>query len=299
MDAGPGSSRLEEVWNAQRGPALALARGMLRDPAEAEDVVQEAFDRLTRIDLDEVQDVRAWLAVVVRRRCLDRIKSARARREVPHGDAEVGAGSALHGGSAPDPADRATLDDEVQRALALVLDRLTPAERTAFLLHDVFGFGFPEVAEIVGRTPAACRQLASRARRSIGQDAPRGLPRPAAAHALVVERFVAACTGGDLGELIAVLDPDVAGVAVLLGHGPIVTATGRIDVASRLLSIFGPDSGRSLLPVPLEGAPGLVAVERGVVVAVVRLEVVDGRVHHIDSYVQPPSSRRGATRASG
>src|SRR5215471_11794770 len=159
--------RFEALWRQDRPRMLGFARRTLGDAAEAEDVVQEAFGRLARVDLDELDDVQGWLAVVVRRLCLDRIRSARFRHEaVILGSLPDGVIS-LPPELAPDPADRITLDDQVQIALAVVLDRLSPAERTAFVLHDIFGFPYAAVGEVVGRSTAACRQLASRARRAI------------------------------------------------------------------------------------------------------------------------------------
>ena len=153
---------------------------------------------------------------------------------------------------AADPADRVTLDDQVQLALAVVLDRLSPAERTAFVLHDVFGFPFAAVGEIVGRTPAACRQLASRARRAIrevGPETRRRPPRPTSRTSSTapwrsVHRRV---RGGDISALMEVLDPDVVGEATLFGFGPLPTSVGRPVIAQRLLGLFGPgtESGSS------------------------------------------------------
>lgn len=132
------------------------------------------------------------------------------------------------------PADRATLDDEIQLALAMVLDRLTPAERTAFVLHDVFGFPFEAVGAIVGRTDAACRQLASRARRSIRAGDVGGYGDvEITRQRILTERFIAACAGGDITELMAVLDPDVVGVATLEGHGPFLRLEGRSAVTAK------------------------------------------------------------------
>src|SRR5213595_2385467 len=159
--------RFDAAWREDRGRMLGLARRMLGDAAEAEDVVQEAFGRLARVDLDELEDVHGWLAVVVRRLCLDRIRSARVRHESTTLGSLPDGVISLPPELAADPADRITLDDQVQLALAVVLDRLSPAERTAFVLHDIFGFPYAAVGEIVGRSTAACRQLASRARRAI------------------------------------------------------------------------------------------------------------------------------------
>jgi RNA polymerase sigma-70 factor (ECF subfamily) len=190
---------------------------------------------------------------------------------------------------AGDPADRVTLDDQVQLALAVVLDRLTPAERTAFVLHDVFGFSFETVAEIVGRTPAACRQLASRARRSVrADDGPRPDHPDVVRHRIVAERFIAACAGGDIGELMSLLDPDVAGEATLVGRGPLVTVVGRPEVAQRLLGLFGPATDTLLVPFPLEQGPGVIAFVHGRLAALVRLDLEAGVVDHISSFVFPP-----------
>jgi len=143
--------RFDAVWRADRGRMIALARRMLGDSAEAEDVVQEAFGRLARVDLDEIDDVQGWLAVVVRRLCLDRIRSARFRHESVTLSSLPDGVIVLPPELAADPADRITLDDQVQVALAVLLDRLSPAERTAFVLHDIFGFPYAAVGEIVGR----------------------------------------------------------------------------------------------------------------------------------------------------
>src|SRR3954465_12341720 len=161
------SAEFRAAWRANRRFVQQLATRTLGDAVEAEDVVQETFDRLARVDPAELDDVRGWLAVVARRLGLERIRSAYARRESVTGAPMADLGTNLHRTDSVDPADRVTLDDEIQVALAVVLDRLTPAERTAFVLPDLFGFSFAAVGEIVGRTPAACRQLASRARRSV------------------------------------------------------------------------------------------------------------------------------------
>jgi RNA polymerase sigma-70 factor (ECF subfamily) len=280
----------DEVWRRDHDYLGGLAGRMLGDRAGAEDVVQEAFGRLAGVELDELDDVRGWLAVVVRRLCLDRLRSAQRRRESAAGDAFPEGSEPLQGARAVDPADRVTLDDQVQLALAVVLDRLTPAERTAFVLHDVFGFSFETVAEIVGRTPAACRQLASRARRSVqADDEPARADPDVLRHRIVAERFIAACAGGDIAELMTLLDPDIAGDATLVGRGPLVTLTGRPDVAQRLLGLFGPTTDTMLLPFPLERGPGFIAFVHGRLAALVRLDLEAGLVHHISSFVFPPT----------
>jgi RNA polymerase sigma-70 factor, ECF subfamily len=174
-----------------------------------------------------------------------------------------------------------------------VLDALSPAERTAFVLHDVFGFPFDAVAAIVGRTPTAVRQLASRARRSVRRDAGRDVLAGAVSpqHDLVVERFIAACEGGDIAALVAVLDPDIDGHAELIGGGTLVDAAGRPHVAQRLIGLFGPGSDAVLVPVSVEGEPAVVAYVRGQVAALVRLEEKNGVIHHLRAFVLPPASR--------
>ena len=274
----------EETWEAERPYLLRVAQRVLGGRDGAEDVVQEALGRLVRADLETITDVRGWLTVVVRNISIDRVRSAHSRHESTGDDALITAA----GGA--DPADRVTLDDQVQRALAVVLDRLSPPERTAFVLHDIFGFSFAEVAQIVGRTPAACRQLASRARRSIRTES---LPLeavsvvvPSASTSIVTERFIAACEGGDLSELMAVLDPDVAGLATVLERGPFVEAVGREMVSTRLLQLFGPSSERRMLPIRIEDREGVLVIDRGRVRSVIVLELVDDRIHHIESYVK-------------
>lgn len=274
-----------EVWAEQHDRLVARATRMLGDAAAAEDVVQEAFRRLSATPMDEIDDVGGWLAVVVRRLCLTRMRTAYARHEA------VGIEAPIVADAAADPLDRVTLDDEVQAALAVVLDALTPAERTAFVLHDVFGFPFDAIAAIVGRTPAAVRQLASRARRAIRRDqVPTATPRTAAPeHDVVVARFIAACAGGDIAALVAVLDPDVDGHAELLGFGPIADVTGRPAVAQRLLGLFGPGSDSRMVPVTIEGDAGVVTYVRGRLAALVRLQSDGGVIRHLRAWVLPPT----------
>jgi RNA polymerase sigma-70 factor (ECF subfamily) len=299
-----GTRLFDDAWRDDRAYLLDRATRMLGRASEAEDVIQDAFIRLARVEITEIDDVRGWLAVVVRRLCLDRIGSAHARRESASGTTMPDGSVLLRrdgtGSDAIDPADRVTLDDQVQRALAVVLDRLSPAERTAFVLHDVFGFAFERVAEIVGRTPVACRQLASRARRAIrvtGDVEANDLVREAkgmpdeelARHRLLAERFIAACAGGDIADLMEVLDPDVVGEATLFEHGPLVRLEGRPAIIQRLLAMFGPGTDSFLVPFVVERAPGIVVFTHDRLAAVVRLDETDGRIGHLKSFVVPPT----------
>lgn len=286
--------RFDAVWRDDRARMLGIARRMLGDATEAEDVVQEAFGRLARVDFDELQDAQGWLAVVVRRLCLDRIRSARFRHESTTLGSLPDGVISLPPELAADPADRVTLDDQVQHALAVVLDRLSPAERTAFVLHDIFGFPYAAVGETVGRSTAACRQLASRARRAIREGSNRRHDEVSRAdiedeqHRAVSERFIEACAGGDINALMEVLDPDVVGEATIFGFGPLVPSVGRPVIAHRLLGLFGPDTESVLIPLAVERQPGVIAFVHRRVAAVVRFETEGDLIRDIRALVLPP-----------
>jgi RNA polymerase sigma-70 factor (ECF subfamily) len=255
---------------------------MLGDVGEAEDVAQEAFLRLSRTS--QVDDVRAWLTVVAGRLCLDQRRSARIRHEQPDESGVLD----IAPSDEPDPADRVTLDDDVRMALLVVLQRLSPAERTVFVLHDVFGFSFDMAASIVGRSPEACRQLASRARRRVQSEAgpTRFTPSPAEPRR-VAERFVAACAGGDIDALMGLLDPDVVGEVDL---GPGMSAplqVGRDRVGRNLLRFFGPATGVTLVPHPIDGRLNLLAFRNGDVIALLALETRNGLINDIHAVADP------------
>ena len=278
------SVELGRAWRDHRRHLLDIGFRMLGNLGEAEDAVQEAFARLARADLDQIDDVGGWLVVVVSRLCLDKLRSERRH---PTTTASSVDDRLVDPGL--DPADRVTLDDNVRIALHVVLERLTPAERTAFVLHDVFQYPFDAIAEIVGRTPAACRQLASRARRTIATDVggPARFRVETAEQRLVIERFIAAVTTGDLEGLLAILDPEVAGVADVGGRVGTVTVTGRDAVARQALRFLGPDSSATLVSLPAGDEAGVLALRDGQVVALVALTVHDGRVEHIDGIADP------------
>jgi RNA polymerase sigma-70 factor, ECF subfamily len=289
------NERIAAAWRDDRAYVIAIASRILADPTEAEDVAQDAFARLAVQRVEDIRDIRAWLVVVVRRLALDRLGSAHRRLSMPSDPHAMPPGGAEE--YAVDPADQITLDDEVRRALGVVLDQLSPPERAAFLLHDVFGIPFDKIAEIVGRTPAACRQLASRARRSIrGTDpaAPHRAPDPELQ--AVVERFIAACAGEDLDALARTLHPEVQGWATVDGE-TIGFAAGIDAVAVRALFFFGPRSGWSLAPLALEDGMALLATRDGEPVAVARVEIRDGLLHSMHSVLLPaslpPSRSRG------
>jgi RNA polymerase sigma-70 factor (ECF subfamily) len=278
----------EQDWLAERfeqdRPRLrAVAYRMLGSQAEAEDAVQEAWLRLSRAGAGEVDNLSGWLTTVVGRICLNLLRSRRTHREEP---LPLLPDLVLE----PDPADggpehEAVLADTVGLAMLVVLDTLSPAERLAFVLHDMFDLPFEEIAGIAGRTPAAARQLASRARRRV-----RGAPVPDAdtsRQRAVVNAFFAAARGGDFGGLVAVLDPDVVVRSDGGAARPAVTqvTVGAEAVARQALTYAQPKA--SLIPVLVNGTTGVVALLAGRPFAVMAFTVRDGRILEVDTLADP------------
>ena len=278
------SDELGRAWREHRRHLLDIGFRILGDLNAAEDAVQEAFARLARADLDSIDDVGGWLVVVVSRVCLDRLRAERRHPTTPaHETLETPPDK-----PGADPADRVTLDDNVRLALQLVLERLTPPERTAFVLHDVFQYPFDAIAEVVGRSPAACRQLASRARRTIAAEThPARFRVETSEQRLVTERFLAACATGDLDGLLAVLDPHVTGGADVGGRVGLVVQTGRDAVAAAAIRFLGPDSRTTLLTLGGGDETGIIAVRDGQLVTFLTITVQRGLIHHIDGIADP------------
>ncbi|MET0994680.1 MAG: RNA polymerase sigma factor SigI, partial [Mycobacterium sp.] len=245
---------VEEAWRSHRPYLVNLAYQMLGDVGDAEDVAQEAFLRLARTDAAQIDDIRGWLTVVAGRLCLDQVRSARVRHERPDEGDAVG----VMRSTDPDPVDRVTLDDEVRGAMLEVLRRLSPGERVAFVLHDVFQIPFEQIAETVGRPVGTCRQLARRARAKFSGESSRLADVVDAEHQLVTERFITACANGDLEALTAVLDPTVWGVGTVLGElaPPPQVNHGPDEVGRNLLRYLG--HGATLVSGPV-GEPVLLA----------------------------------------
>ena len=243
---------LAERFEAHRPHLRAVARHMLGSGAEADDAVQEAWLRLSRTDPAGLSNLGGWLTTVVARVCLDLLRARGARREEPLGDEPAGRPG---DGDGHGPEDQALLAEGVGAALLVVLDTLGPAERLAFVLHDLFAVPFEEVAAILDRSPAAARQLASRARRRVqGVD-----PDPAADRArqrAVVDAFLAAARGGDFEALLALLDPDV----VVRADAARVVRGARA-VAGQALSFAG--RARFASPALVDGVPGVVVAPQG------------------------------------
>lgn len=285
---------IDDAWRVHHRHLLDVAYRMLGSLSEAEDVVQDAFARLLRADISTIDDVRAWLVVVVSRLCLDQLRSARSRREAYVGPWLPDPIVVADDSDAVDPLERVTLDDSVRMALLVVLERLSPAERLAFVLHDVFQYSFDTVADITGRSPAACRQLASRARRHIQAEAgPARFDVDPGALRRVAERFIDAANTGDMDGLLEVLDPEVAGWTDSGGlvPAPQRTLVGRDRVARQLLDWLRAD-GVSLRLVSVNGRPGALATMDDTLIAVLAFAMHDGRIVRIHGLANPEKLAR-------
>jgi RNA polymerase sigma-70 factor (ECF subfamily) len=290
---------------AERGRLINLAYRMLGSLADAEDAVQETYARwyaMSAEQQDAIESPGAWLTTAASRICLDVLGSARARREryvgewIPEPLPEPGEWASVQPGASAelaDPADRVTLDESVSMAFLVVLESMTPAERVAFVLHDVFRYSFPEIAEITGRTPAACRQLASSARRRIHAAQPP--PSPPARQAGLVRDFKQAWEAKDIEALVGLLDP---GATVVADGGGLVTAAlhpieGREQVARYLADIAGrvPAGSLTILERTVNGQPGLVAQQGGVTVTVFAFEIAGDKITHIWAVRNPDKLR--------
>jgi RNA polymerase sigma-70 factor (ECF subfamily) len=275
-----------------------VAYRLLGSVADAEDAVQEAFIRwyaLTPDDRDAIETPAAWLTTVTSRICLDQLGSARARREryvgqwLPEPVPDRTEWARADAGA--DPADRITLDESIDMAFLVVLDAMSPAERVAFLLHDVFRYPFDEVAEIVGRTPAACRQLASTARRKVRDTRP--VTTPAAGRAEVVREFKRAWEAMDIEALLGILDPDV--VAVADGGGRVAAALEPIEGPEIIASFMLALARRSDLRMEehtVNGQPGLVIRQDDATLTVFAFDVAGGRITRIWAVRNPDKLRQ-------
>lgn len=286
---------------SERRHLINLAYRLLGSLAEAEDAVQETYARwyaMSTRQQEAIESPAAWLTTVASRICLDVLGSARARREryvgewIPEPLPERGEWiSAQPGGPMADPADRVTLDESVSMAFLVVLETMTPAERVAFILHDVFGYSFAEVAKIVGRSAAACRQLASSARRRIRASQAPAIP--TAEQADIVRNFKQAWEAKDIGALIGLLDPD----ATVIADGGGRVAAGLLPVEggeqiARLVVEFAnlaPDM--TILERTVNGQPGLVAQLAGTTVTVFAFDVAGDRIKHIWAVRNPDKLR--------
>jgi len=279
---------LTERFEEQRSRLRAVAYRMLGSVSEADDAVQEAWLRLNRADTGDVENLAGWLTTVVARVCLNVLRSRASRREEPLDVLVPDPIVDLEDGS--DPEHEAVLADSVGLALLVVLDTLAPAERLAFVLHDMFAVPFEEIGPMIERSPAATRQLASRARRRV-----KGVPTAPDADLIrqrqVVEAFLAASRGGDFDALVALLDPDVvlradrtagATPAPILLRGAHVVGKGASVASQRV---------RFTQPALINGVVGLVMAPRGRLYLVLAFTITDGRVTEIDIIADPDRLR--------
>ena len=281
---------LVDGFEQNRGRLRAVAYRMLGSLADADDAVQETWLRVSRSGAGGIDNLGAWLTTVVARVCLNALRSRKTRREEPLGvhvpDPIIGRPEERN------PEDELLLADSVGLALYVVLETLTPAERLAFVLHDMFDLPFDEIAPMVGRSPATARQLASRARRRVrGADV--HVPDPDLGRQReVVDAFFAAARNGDLDALVAVLDPDV----VLRSDGG-TARPGGTDVVHGAASVAGQavmfhQPSAWLRPALINGAAGVVVIVGGEVFSVLGFTVSDGKIVEIDALVDPQRLRR-------
>ena len=294
-----------QVIMSERRRLIAVAYRMLGSVADAEDVVQETYVRWFAMPPEQRETIEtpgAWLTKVASRICLDVLGSARVRRESYVGEwvpePMPGGRDWVNGrwdGTSLDPADRVTLDESISMAFLVVLESMTPAERVSFILHDVFRYSFVEVAEVVGRTPEACRQLASRARRHVAASHESG-PAPAD-RAEIVRQFKDAWAAQDIDALVALLTPDASTVA---DGGGVVSAlprpvVGAEAIASRFAAMATVSHQQVVLEATVNGQPGLVAQQDGVTVTVLAFDVVGDRISRIWAVRNPEKLRSWAT----
>jgi RNA polymerase sigma factor (sigma-70 family) len=267
------TDRYAEQFETHRTHLRGVAYRMLGSLSDADDAVQEAWLRMSRSDTGTVENLRGWLTTVVARVCLDMLRARRARPEdaldswLPEPVVRLDTDG--------DPEDEALLADSIGIAMLVVLETLTPAERLAFVLHDMFGVSFDEIASIVGRTPQAARQLASRARRRVQGATPKTDP-DLVAQRKVVDAFLAASRAGDFGALLEVLDPDVVFRA---DNRPAIV--GAASVAQQVLT-RGARFARFARHAIVNGAAGVVVVAPGRPLAIVGFTVAGGRVVELD-----------------
>lgn len=291
-------------FERHRDHLTGVAYRMLGTLADAEDAAQETYLRYSRAAGSGIRDVRAWLTTTIARICLDEMGSARARRESYIGPwlPEPVVGAAAYGfGPAPvglGPEDRVTLDESVSMAMLVLLESLSPAERTAFVLHDVLGLPYGEVAQVVGRSQAACRQLVTRARARVRERTPR-FTLDRGQHAEAVEAFLAAGSHGSVAELVQVLDPDVVLRSDGGGRVPGVArrpVAGAGHVARLLLGVAARRPAAARIDT-VNGSPGLVFEDQSGVVGVMAFTVAGRLITEIDFVVNPDKLRRVARRA--
>ena len=275
---------LAETFEEHRARLRAVAYRMLGSFSEADDAVQETWIKFDRTDVSDVRNLSSWLNTVAGRVCLDMLRSRASRREDSLDDDRFRMPDPVVTGVGADPEGSALLTDSVGIALMLVLQTLEPAERLAFVLHDLFAVPFDDIAEVLGRTPLATRQLGSRARRRVDQAAPEPDDDPVRRHE-VANAFLAASRAGDFDALLAVLDPDVVARSDGGKLGLSMLRRGATEVASGAVSFARlADTG---VPVLVNGQPGAVGVVDGRALSVLSFTIRGGRITGLDILTDP------------
>jgi RNA polymerase sigma-70 factor (ECF subfamily) len=281
-----------DLVSRERGRLFGIAYRLLGTVSDAEDAVQEAFLRWEEADQGAIENPAGWVTTVITRYCLDQLKSARKQRETYIGPWLPEPLLTVGGMVADDPAERVTLDESVSLAMLVVLETLSAAERAVFVLHEVFGIDFEEIAGMVDRTPAACRQLASRARRHVRERRPRFDP-DAAEQRRVVTALLDAVSKGDLNALLPLLDPSVV---LHADGGGRVRAAGRpvVGVEQVAKVMMG---GRTWYPgyatqlIAMNGGTGVLVTLEGKVIGLIAVTAAGGRITEIDMIVNPEKLR--------
>lgn len=275
--------QLAEPFEKNRAHLRAVAYRMLGSLPEAEDAVQEAWLRLHRADTSAVENLSGWLTTIVARVCLDMLRARKSRREDPQGahlpEAVAGAAGTI------DPEQELTLANSVGLALLVVLETLPPPERLAFVLHDMFAVPFEEIAGIVGRSPTAARQLASRGRRRV-QGADTTVDPDVGKQKQIVDAFLAASRGGDFEALVNLLDPDVVmradATAALRTNAP--SEMRGAELIGRRAALAG---ARAAQPALVDGKVGVVVAPKGRLLMVLRFHIVEGKITEIEAVADP------------
>src|SRR5947209_2781053 len=276
---------MAELFEAHRQRLRTVAYRMLGSRSEADDAVQETWVRLSRADTSGVENLGGWLTTVVGRVCLDMLRSRKSRREHPLDTTVIE--------PAPDPEHEAVMADSIGLALLVVLETLAPAERVAFVLHDMFGMPFEEIAPIVERTPAATRQLASRARRRVRGAEPDPIAHTLTEQRRVVDAFLDAARNGDFDGLVAILDPNVVFRADRGALGPAVPAAVHgAEATARVVLRRGAPAARFGRPAVVNGKAGVVVVRDGRLVAVLELTIAEGRIAALELVLDPQKLAR-------
>ncbi|MFI0742843.1 RNA polymerase sigma factor SigJ [Streptomyces sp. NPDC021100] len=284
MDSANDTEFLARRFEEHRSHLRAVAYRMLGSLAEAEDAVQETWLRLSRVDAGEVANLGGWLTTVVGRVCLDMLRSRTARREEPMEERLRLPDPVVSAADGVDPEQEALLADSLGLALLVVLESLAPAERLAFVLHDMFAVPFDEIGPVVGRTPAAARQLASRARRRVQGSAPAPDP-DLGRQRRVVDAFLAAARGGDLDALVDLLDPDVVARSDG-GAARTFNVVRGAEAVARQASRFA-RVAEAARPALVNGAAGVVATAGGTPFSVMAFTVVADRIVALDILTDP------------